>query len=88
VNKDLSHALEYVIVKKGVVHGHRGSLYLLCNSKNIISSSSYYYSSGHEVRPINDLFGPHYCIRLVVSLMVVHVFVFRWVDSQGVVLGT
>jgi hypothetical protein len=39
-----------------------------------ISSSS---SSGHEVRPINDPFRPHYCIPLIVSLTVVHVFVFR-----------
>jgi hypothetical protein len=29
-------------------------------------------SSGHEVRPINDLFRPHDCIHLVVSLTVVH----------------
>jgi hypothetical protein len=39
----------------------------------IFSSSS----SGHEVRPINDLFLPHDFIRLVVSLMVVQVFAFR-----------
>jgi hypothetical protein len=31
-------------------------------------------SSGHEVRPINDLFRTHNCIRLVVSLIVVQVF--------------
>jgi len=33
--------------------------------------------SGHEVRPINDLFQSHDYIRPVVSLIVVHVFVFR-----------
>jgi hypothetical protein len=35
------------------------------------------FSSGHEVRPINDLFHPDDCIRLVVSFMVVLAFVFR-----------
>jgi len=34
-------------------------------------------SSGHEVRPINDLFRPHDCIRPVVSLVVVQVVFFR-----------
>jgi len=34
-------------------------------------------SSGHEVRPINDLFRPHDCIRSVVPLMVIQVFLFR-----------
>jgi hypothetical protein len=33
-------------------------------------------TSGHEVSPINDLFLPHDCIRPVVSLTVVQVFVF------------
>jgi hypothetical protein len=44
-----------------------------------ISSSS---SSSREVRPINDLFRPHDCIRPVVSLTVFQVFSFRDVDSK------
>jgi hypothetical protein len=52
-------------------------------SWHLQSSSS---SSGHEVIPINDLFRPHNCTHPIVSLTVVQVFVFRHVDSQGVVL--
>jgi len=39
------------------------------------------FSSGHDVRPINDLFRPHDCIRPVVSLIIIQVI------SQGVVLS-
>jgi hypothetical protein len=35
------------------------------------------FPSGHEFRPTNDLFRPHDCVRLVVPLTVVQVFVFR-----------
>jgi len=42
--------------------------------------------SAHEVRSINDLFRPHDFIRLVVSSMVVQVFFFRQIDSQGLIL--
>jgi hypothetical protein len=35
-----------------------------------ISSSSYFYSSCHEVTPINNLFRPQDCVRLEVSLIV------------------
>jgi hypothetical protein len=45
---------------------------LLSAWKNISSSSS---SSGHDLRPINDLFRPHDFIQIV-SLMVVQVFFF------------
>jgi len=45
-----------------------------------------YSSYGHEVRPINDLFQPRDCIRVVVSLAVLQAFVFRCVISQGVVV--
>jgi hypothetical protein len=41
--------------------------------------------SGHEVRPINDLFRPYDCICLVVSLIAVQVVFFRQVASQGIV---
>jgi len=27
----------------------------------------FFYSSGHKIRPINDLLQPHVCIHLVVS---------------------
>jgi hypothetical protein len=46
------------------------------------------FSSGHEVRSLNDLFRPHDYIRLLVPLMVVQVFLFfffRKDDSRGVV---
>jgi hypothetical protein len=45
----------------------------------------YSSSSGHEIRPRNDLFRRHDHIYLAISLRVVQVF-FRQVSSQGVVL--
>jgi hypothetical protein len=39
---------------------------------DILSYSS--FPSGHEVRPIKDLFRRHDCVLLVVCLMVVQVF--------------
>jgi hypothetical protein len=41
-------------------------------------------TSGYEVWSIND---QHVSIRLIDSLMIVQVFVFRHANSQGVVLG-
>jgi len=35
---------------------------------------NYFSSSAYEVRPVNDLLRPHYCIRQVISLMIVQVF--------------
>jgi hypothetical protein len=52
--------------------------------KLLVSSSS---SSGHEVRPINNLFQPYYSIHPVVCLTLVQVFVFQKVGSQIVILG-
>jgi len=36
---------------------------------------------------VNGIFRPHDYIRPVVSLMVVQIYVFQKVNSQGVVLG-
>jgi hypothetical protein len=44
-------------------------------------------SSCHEVRSINDLFRPQDCNCIVVSLKVVQVLTFWWVNNQQVVLG-
>jgi hypothetical protein len=52
---------------------------------NICISSSSSSSSGHEVSPINDLFRTHDFIRLVISIEVVRVFAFLWVNrSMGI----
>jgi hypothetical protein len=45
------------------------------------------FSSDHEIRSINDLFRSHDYIRPVVSLIVVQVFLFRSIDSEGVGFG-
>jgi hypothetical protein len=39
--------------------------------------------SDHEIRPINDLFRPHGCIRLVVSLNIPQV-IFLQINIQGI----
>jgi len=44
---------------------------------NLSSSLLSAFSSDQEVRPVDDVFPSHDCIRLVVSFMVVQVFVFR-----------
>jgi hypothetical protein len=52
-------------------------------------------SSGHEVRPINNLFCPHDQFSVAVSFMVVQVVFFffflsssSWLDdNQGILLG-
>jgi hypothetical protein len=46
-------------------------LFLRARQKNIYTCKI--PSSGHEVRPINDLHQPHDCILLVLSLMVIQV---------------
>jgi hypothetical protein len=50
---------------------------------DILTVYNPYSSSGQKFRRINDIFQPQNFIRLVVSLMVVQVFVFRQVNSQG-----
>jgi len=52
------------------------------------STRSYFHqqqipSSGHEVRPINNLFRPRDCIRLLVSLTVVQVYYYYYYYSQS-----
>jgi len=54
-----------------------------------LQSSSAPPPPGHEVRPLNDLFGPQVYTDLVVSSMIIQVFFFlcQQVNSQGVVSG-
>lgn len=67
-----------------VSNGVLSLLLSLQNDGNGFSSSS---SSSHKIRPINDLFHPQDCNCVVVSLKVVQVLAFWWVNNKQVVLG-
>jgi hypothetical protein len=67
------------------VHVIYGYFLSECGTFEYFSSySSSSSSSGHEVRPINDLFRPHDCIPPVGCLTAVQIFVFRQIDSEGI----
>jgi hypothetical protein len=71
--------LDYVVLKRDE------NIFFVYQYVSSSSSSSSSSSYGHEVRSISDLFRPHDCIHTVVSLTVGQV-VFRWVNSQRVIL--